>query len=69
MIINPRVNYFEAAPISNICRISNICYWSLYTFTQENHRKDPQGTKYHIATIFNPFMAGGNKRECILKQT
>ena len=31
--------------------------------------KNLRGTKDHIATIFNLFMPGGNKRACILKQT
>ena len=32
-------------------------------------KKNPRSTKLHIATIFNRFMTGGNKRVYILKQT
>ena len=32
-------------------------------------KKNLQNTKDHIATFFNPFMLGGNKRAYILKQT
>ena len=73
-IINPRVNYFEAARMIQIKKSSTTGFQTFYKGSlilspKRTTEKKLQSTRNYITTIFNPLMPGGNKRAYILKQT
>ena len=72
-IINPHVNYFEAAHMIQMKIGAQQDFKHLMQVGLHFHSREPlknlQCTTDHIATIFNPFITGGNKKAYIFKQT
>ena len=61
------MNYFESARMIQTKKRSTTGFQTIgkgpfILSLKRTTKKNPQSTKNHIATIFNPFMPGDNKR-------